>query len=193
MTVEEIEAIVGGYHGDAFRVLGPHSVRKKHGQPRWEVRAFLPQPESAHVLLDDQRYEMVKQHAQGFFCATLNGEPRVYQIGLRLWDGREIALDDPYRFGPQISDSDLYLHTEGTLHEAYQALGAHPTLANLVPGVRFAVWAPNAENVTVTGEFNDWDIRRHPMRRRNGGIWELFIPGLGEGASYKYHIRSRFA
>ena len=60
-------------------------------------------------------------------------------------------------------------------------------------GVRFAVWAPNAECVTVAGEFNDWDIRRHPMRRRNGGVWEIFIPGLGEGAAYKYHIRSRFA
>ena len=59
--------------------------------------------------------------------------------------------------------------------------------------MRFAVWAPNAENVTVAGEFNDWDIRRHPMRRRNGGVWELFIPGLGEGAAYKYNVRSRFA
>ena len=59
--------------------------------------------------------------------------------------------------------------------------------------MRFAVWAPNAENVTVAGEFNDWDIRRHPMRRRNGGVWEIFLPGLAEGAAYKYHVRSRFA
>ena len=62
-----------------------------------------------------------------------------------------------------------------------------------VAGMRFAVWAPNALNVTVAGEFNDWDIRRHPMRRRNGGVWELFVPGLGEGAAYKYNVRSRFA
>ena len=62
-----------------------------------------------------------------------------------------------------------------------------------MPGVRFAVWAPNAEDVTVAGEFNDWDIRRHPMRRRNGGVWEIFIPGLGEGTAYKYNVRSRFA
>ena len=59
--------------------------------------------------------------------------------------------------------------------------------------MRFAVWAPNAESVSLAGEFNDWDIRRHPMRRRNGGVWELFVPGLGEGAAYKYHVRSRFA
>jgi 1,4-alpha-glucan branching enzyme len=193
MTVEEIEAIVGGYHGDAFRILGPHAIRKKGGQARWEVRAFLPQAESAEVLVDGRRCAMAKMHAQGFFCATLNGDPQPYAICARLWDGREVALDDPYRFGPRISDADLYLHTEGTLHEAWRTLGAHIAEADGVPGVRFAVWAPNAESVTVAGEFNDWDTRRHPMRRRDGGVWEIFIPGLGQGAAYKYHIRSRFA
>ena len=193
MTAEEIEAIVGGYHGDAFRILGPHAIRKKGGQARWEVRAFLPQAESAEVLVDGRRCAMAKMHAQGFFCATLNGDPQPYTICARLWDGREAAIDDPYRFGPRISDADLYLHTEGTLHEAWRTLGAHITEADGVPGVRFAVWAPNAETVTVTGEFNDWDTRRHPMRRRDGGVWEIFMPGLGQGAAYKYHIRSRFA
>jgi len=194
MTAEEIEAIVGGYHGDAFRVLGPHSVRKRGGQPRWEVRAFLPQAERADVVLaGGQLCPMVKQHPQGFFCASLSGEPAPYRLRLRLWDESEIELDDPYRFGPQISDADLYLHTEGTLHEAYKSFGAHTLVVDGSPGVRFAVWAPNAEDVTVAGEFNDWDIRRHPMRRRNGGVWELFIPGLGQGAVYKYNVRSRFA
>jgi 1,4-alpha-glucan branching enzyme len=193
MTVEEIEAIVGGYHGDAFRILGPHGIRKKGGQARWEVRAFLPQAESAEVLVDGRRCAMAKMHAQGFFCATLNGDPQPYAICARLWDGREAAIDDPYRFGPRISDADLYLHTEGTLHEAWRTLGAHITDADGVPGVRFAVWAPNAVSVTVAGEFNDWDTRRHPMRRRDGGVWEIFMPGLGQGAAYKYHIRSRFA
>ena len=193
MTAEEIEAIVGGYHGDAFRILGPHAIRKKGGQARWEVRAFLPQAESAEILVDGRRSAMAKMHPQGFFCATLNGDPRLYAICARLWDGREVAIDDPYRFGPRISDADLYLHTEGTLHEAWRTLGAHIAEADGVIGVRFAVWAPNAESVTVTGEFNDWDTRRHPMRRRDGGVWEIFIPGLGPGAAYKYHIRSRFA
>src|SRR5579863_7057609 len=154
MTAEEIEAIVGGYHGDAFRILGPHSVRKRGGQARWEVRALLPQAESAQVLTDEPPVQMSRQHTEGFFCALLNGEPRDYRIRARLWDGREIEIDDPYRYGPQISDSDLYLHTEGTLHEAWRALGAHTTESNGVPGVRFAVWAPNAETVSVTGEFN---------------------------------------
>ena len=193
MTVEEIEAIAGGYHGDAFRILGPHSVRRKGGQARWEVRVFLPQAESAEVAISGERTEMARQHPEGFFCASLAGDPRPYLIRARLRDGREIEVDDPYRFGPQLSDSDLYLHTEGTLHEAWRALGAHLVECQGVKGVRFAVWAPNAIAVTVAGEFNDWDIRRHPMRWRNGGVWELFIPGLGEGTSYKYNVRSRFA
>jgi 1,4-alpha-glucan branching enzyme len=193
MTVEEIEAIAGGYHGDAFRILGPHSVRKKGGQARWEVRAFLPQAESAAVVTAGERTEMARKHPQGFFCASLEGDPQSYLIHARLADGREIEIDDPYRFGPQLSDSDLYLHTEGTLFEAWNTLGAHLTECQGVSGVRFAVWAPNAISVTVAGEFNDWDIRRHPMRWRNGGVWELFIPGLREGAAYKYNVRSRYA
>ncbi len=193
MTVEEIEAIVGGYHGDAFRVLGPHSVRKKGGQARWEVRAFLPQAETVDVVAGEERRPMEKRHAQGFFCAVLSGDPRPYRLRARLWDGHEIDLEDPYRFGPQISDTDLYLHTEGTLYEAYKVLGAHLVDAEGSSGVRFAVWAPNAEDVTLSGEFNDWDIRRHPMRRRSGGVWEIFMPGLAEGTTYKYNIRSRFA
>jgi 1,4-alpha-glucan branching enzyme len=193
MTGEEIEAIVGGYHGDAFRILGPHQARRKGGQPRWEVRAFLPQAESAEVIVDGQPVAMAKAHAQGFFCATLPGEPRPYTLRPLLWDGRHADMEDPYRFGPQIQDSDLYLFGEGTLNEAYRVLGAHLVSFGGVRGVRFAVWAPNAEAVTVAGDFNDWDIRRHPMRRRNGGVWELFIPDLPEGTAYKYNIRSRFA
>jgi len=193
MTVEEIEAIVGGYHGDAFRILGPHAVRKKGGQNRWEVRAFLPQAESAEVMLDGEAVPMEKDNAGGFYCAVLNGDPREYRIRMRLWDGRPMEIDDPYRYGPQLSDTDLYLHTEGTLHEAYRSLGAHPVTSEGATGVRFAVWAPNALCVTLIGEFNDWDVRRHPMRSRSGGVWEIFIPGLGEGAAYKYYIRSRFA
>jgi 1,4-alpha-glucan branching enzyme len=192
MTEAEIEAIVGGYHGDAFRILGPHAVRKKGGQPRWEVRAFLPQADAAEVLLDGRREAMVKKHPQGFFCAVLEGESRPYRLAARLWDGRTIELDDPYRFGPQLSDADLHLHGEGTLFEAYRTFGAHCVESGGVRGVRFSVWAPNAECVTLAGDFNEWDIRRHPMRRRNG-VWEIFIPGLGEGTAYKYNVRSRFA
>ena len=155
---------------------------------KWEVRAFLPQAESAAVVSDGTPAPMEKLHPDGFFCVSLQGAPAPYSIRAQLWRGGEVEIDDPYRYGPQISDSDLYLHTEGTLFEAYRTLGAHVTEG----GVRFAVWAPNALNVLVVGEFNEWDIRRHPMRWRNGGVWELFIPGLGEGVTYKYHVRSKF-
>ncbi len=188
MTPEEIEAIVGGYHGDAFRVLGPHVCVKKNNKPYWEVRAFLPQAQSAAVAGPGEPVEMRKLHAGGFFCARLSGEPAAYTLRLRLWDGRETEIDDPYRYPPQISEEDLYLHSEGTLYEAYRTLGAHVGES----GVRFAVWAPNAINVTVTGEFNQWDANRHPMRRRNAGVWELFIPGLAQGAAYKYYVRSQY-
>ena len=193
MTGEEIEAIVGGYHGDAFRILGPHGVRKKNGKPRWEVRAFLPQADTAAVRVGSQRFDMTKQHAQGFFCAAMEGDPQPYAIVARLWDGREAEIDDPYRFGPQIPETDLYLYIEGTLYEAWHTMGAHLMEAEGASGVRFAVWAPNAICVTLAGDFNDWDARRHPMRRRDGGIWEIFIPGLSQGAAYKYNVRSRFA
>jgi 1,4-alpha-glucan branching enzyme len=123
----------------------------------------------------------------------LEGNPCRYLIHAHLWDGRDVEIEDPYRFGPQVADSDLYLHTEGTLYEGYRTFGAHLMSVDNVAGVRFAVWAPNALNVTLAGEFNDWDIRRHPMRHRSGGVWEIFIPGLAEGAPYKYHIRSRLA
>jgi 1,4-alpha-glucan branching enzyme len=193
MTAEEIEAIVGGYHGDAFRVLGPHRVRSRHNQPRWEVRAYLPHAESAEVAVAGQRVAMTKEHAEGFFCAVLSGEPGDYRILASLPGGATIEIDDPYRFGPQLAESDLYLHTEGTLYESWRVFGAHTGFANGVPGVRFSVWAPNAEVVTLAGSFNDWDTRRLPMRRRNGGVWEIFVPGLIEGTAYKFHIRSRVA
>ncbi|HKA00984.1 MAG TPA: 1,4-alpha-glucan branching protein GlgB, partial [Candidatus Solibacter sp.] len=160
--------------------------------PRWEVRAFLPQAESAAIVTAAGLTKMAKKQKDGFFVASLKDEPANYRITARLYTGAEIELDDPYRFGPQIADTDLYLHTEGTLYEAWRIFGAHLAEAGGVRGVRFAVWAPNAECVCVAGEFNEWDTRRHPMRRRNGGVWELFIPDLGPGAPYKYFVRSRF-
>src|SRR5581483_8428582 len=131
-------------------------------------------------------------HPEGFFVASLAGEISAYRLRAASEDGGETEFDDPYRFPPLISDFDLHLHSEGTLYEAYESMGAHVVEVQGVRGVRFAVWAPNAENVTVAGDFNDWDSRRHPMRRRSGGVWELFLPGLGEGAIYKYNVRSRY-
>ncbi len=192
MTAADVEAIAGGYHGDPFKVLGPHRVQKPRGTTRWEVRAFLPDAESAEVVLGDQRAPMTKADARGLFVARLDGEPRLYRLLATLNNGEVVEFDDPYRFPPLLSGFDLHLHGEGTHYETYNMLGAHLVECEGVPGVRFAVWAPNAEVVSVVGDFNDWDARRHPMRLRTGGIWELFLPHLPEGSAYKYHVRSRF-
>ena len=187
-----MEAIVEGHHGDPFRVLGPHKVRHRGKPECWAVRAFLPQAEGAEVLLDGVAQPMQKRHQQGFYIATFEGDPVPYRLRATLYDGRKVEFDDPYRFPPILSDFDLHLHSEGTLHEGYRAFGAHLAACENVLGVRFAVWAPNAHSVSVVGDFNDWDARRHPMRLRNGGVWELFVPGIGEGVCYKYSVRSKF-
>ncbi len=192
MTNEDVEAIVGGYHGDPFRVLGVHAVSGEDGGETWEVRAFLPQARSAEVVASGLTVPMRQRHSQGVFSAHLDRHPGAYRLRLKLWNGEVVEQEDPYRFPPLLSDFELHLHGEGTHFEAYNSLGAHRVECEGVRGVRFAVWAPNAETVSVAGDFNDWDTRRHPMRARNSGIWEIFLPGLAEGACYKYHIRSRF-
>ena len=192
MTVADIEAVVGGYHGDAFRVLGPHSVQKKgEAHPLWEVRAFLPHAESAEVVIGPSAFPMLKRHKEGFYVARLESEQQPYRIRVRLQGGGSQEVDDPYRFPPLLSSFDLHLHGEGTNFESYNMLGAHLVEVEGVHGTRFAVWAPNAEIVTLVGDFNDWDTRRHPMRLRDGGVWEIFLPGACEGCAYKYNVRSR--
>ncbi len=186
MTPNEVEAIAGGYYSDPFRILGPHQVEQG-----WEVRAFLPHAASASVAAGDEIQPMDKIHPQGFFRARFPEHPGVYRLRLKLWNGSEQEIEDVYRFPPLLSSFDLHLHGEGTFYESFQTMGAHLVTCEGVPGVRFAVWAPNAEVVSVIGDFNDWDSHRNPMRLRTGGIWELFIPNAGDGTCYKYSVRSR--
>ncbi|MSV28885.1 MAG: 1,4-alpha-glucan branching protein GlgB [Bryobacterales bacterium] len=187
MNVAEMEAIAGGFHGDPFGILGPHRSGK-----RCEVRAFLPHASAAEVVAGGFATPMVRKHEAGFFVARLPALPDDYRIRLTFGDGGVVECDDPYRFPTLLSDFEIHLHAEGTHYEAYNTMGAHLTECLGVPGVRFSVWAPNAEAVSVIGDFNAWDERRHPMRRRDSGIWELFLPNLGEGTAYKYHVRSRY-
>ena len=186
MTPQAPEAILNGTHGDPFSVLGPH--RAGNG---WEVRAFLPQAMDAAVLAGGGVHPMRKTSAEGFFVASLNSDPGRYRLQLTFWSGGVAEIDDPYRFPPLISEFDLHIHGEGTQYESYRTMGAHIVECDGVPGVRFAVWAPNAEVVSVVGDFNDWDERRHPMRLRDGGIWEIFLPGVGPGLNYKYSVRAQ--
>jgi 1,4-alpha-glucan branching enzyme len=186
MTAQDIEAIVNGSHGDAFGILGPHRT-----DAGWEVRAFLPQAMDAAILVDGAEHPMRKVRAEGFFSVTLGNDPGRYKLRLTLWNGSQAEVEDPYRFAPLVSEFDLHLHSEGTQYESYRTMGAHLVECDGVAGVRFAVWAPNAEVMSVVGDFNDWDERRHPMRSRTAGIWEFFMPGAGAGMNYKYSVRSR--
>ena len=185
MVPQEVDAIIGGYHGDPFRILGPHKTDEG-----WEVRAFLPQAMDAAVVANGVAHVMQKLRPEGFFQARLSRDPGRYRLRLTLWDNASLDIDDPYRFSPLLTDFELHLYGEGTNYESYRTMGAHPVECDGILGVRFAVWAPNAEVVSVVGDFNQWDERRHPMRLRTGGIWELFLPGVGEGTNYKYLVRS---
>ncbi len=197
MNNDEIEALVGGYHGDPFSILGPHGLRaeadgtKTAAKEEWEVRAFLPQAAKVEVVSGNERIPMRNVHKAGLFSALLPSRPGAYRLQLQGHDGGTYEMEDVYRFSPLISDFDLHLFLEGTNYEAYNAFGAHVVTVAGVTGTRFAVWAPNALIVSVVGDFNGWDTRQNPMRARVGGVWEIFLPGVGPGISYKYSVKSR--
>lgn len=180
------EAIIEGRHGDPFAVLGPHK-----GAGGWQVTVFAPGAERVWLLTGKKGKPVEAEAVAGFpglFQGDL-GKKAEYRLraegGGVTWD-----WDDPFRFGPVLGEMDEYLLAEGTHHQLWKVLGAHPITHEGVEGTHFAVWAPNAARVSVVGDFNIWDGRRHPMRRRGAtGVWETFIPGLGEGATYKYEIR----
>jgi len=183
---KDVEAIVAGVHDDPFAVLGPHA--DKSGTV---VRAFLPGARSVQAVgrnSDEVLAELTAVHPAGFFAA------RVPSADYRLridWTGQPVILEDPYRFPPVLGDVDVHLLAEGTHLETYNRLGAHPAVFDGVAGTTFAVWAPNARRVSVVGDFNQWDGRRHPMRLRHGcGVWDIFLPGVGPGDRYKYEIQA---
>ncbi len=178
-------AIVEGRHGDPFAVLGPH---KRGGA--WVVAALVPGATSVSLITGKAKATPMTHWGQGLFLGTL---PRKGAYRLRAaGPGTEWEFDDPFAFGPVLGEMDEYLLGEGTHKRVWKVLGAHLMTHEGVPGTHFAVWAPNAERVSVVGNFNTWDGRRHPMRRRGPtGVWEIFIPGLAEGETYKYEIRAQ--
>jgi 1,4-alpha-glucan branching enzyme len=194
-TEVEVQQILQGKHHDPFNLLGAHKVTLE-GKPAVSVRAFLPHAVSAAVVstASDPVLEMVKVDPEGFFEAIFEETEEIFVYRLRLTDesGNTWDVWDPYSFWPVLSDFDIYLYSEGKLLESYKHLGAHPWKCGDVSGVLFAVWAPNASRVSVVGDFNSWDGRRHPMRSRGlSGLWELFVPDLADGEKYKYEILSR--
>jgi 1,4-alpha-glucan branching enzyme len=173
-------AIIGGYHSDPFRFLGPHR-ENGHGV----VRAFLPEAEKVTVVGPHHQQELEQIHEAGLFCGEVPAELGRYKL-VASWNGRPVELEDPYRFPPVLSDFDLYLLGEGTHYQSYERLGVIEL--DGVWGVSFVVFAPNARRVSVVGDFNYWDGRRHAMRVRGNGYWEIFIPRAKEGQRYKYEI-----
>jgi 1,4-alpha-glucan branching enzyme len=182
----EAYAILEGRHSDPFHYLGPHS---ENG--RTVVRAFLPDAQKVDAIAPHgEAAALTRIHDAGLFAGFLPNGSTAYQLRARFGD-RVVDLDDPYRFPPVLTDYDLYLLGEGTHQRLYDKLGAHPMELEGVPGVAFVVLAPNAQRVSVVGDFNFWNPLRHPMRVRGLGYWELFIPHATVGDRYKFNIFSR--
>jgi 1,4-alpha-glucan branching enzyme len=179
----EAYAVIEGRHSDPFRYLGPHI---ESGSSL--VRVFLPDAEGVAVIDEQGRESDLRRiHDAGLFEGRLSNGARHYRLRAR-YGQREVELEDPYRFPPILSDFDLYLLGEGTHLHLYDKLGAHPMALDGVDGVAFAVLAPSAKRVSVVGDFNFWDGRRHAMRVRGNGFWEIFVPDAKPGARYKYEI-----
>jgi 1,4-alpha-glucan branching enzyme len=175
----DFEALLQGAHGDPFAVLGPHG----------ECVLVLAPGATAVSLLDARDNVLAAAdlvHADAIFAAHLN-PPQPYRLRID-WGGVIQITEDPYRFPLLLADEDISRFASGRHYDLAGWLGAVPMHLGDVPGVRFAVWAPNARRVSVVGDFNNWDGRRHPMRRRDAGLWEIFLPGLGVGVAYKYEI-----
>ncbi len=185
---DEVALIATGEHGDPFAVLGRHPL----DGGRTLVRAFVPGAERLAVVAPDgERLGVLdRRHPAGVFEGVLS---RQYDLGRYVLEaeneGGAWTAEDPYGFAPVLGAMDDWLIVEGTHERLYDKLGAHAIEHEGVDGVHFAVWAPNARRVSVVGDFNAWDGRRHVMRRRvDTGVWEIFVPGLGEGTLYKYEI-----
>ncbi|MFT0633677.1 1,4-alpha-glucan branching protein GlgB [Pseudomonas sihuiensis] len=184
MNQNRVQRLQRAEDGDPFSFLGPHAQGDET-----LVRVWLPGADAVELLASDGS-PMGRMHCsdpQGLFELQL---PQAQRYRLRIhWPGSVQEMDDPYAFGPLLGDTDLYLFAEGNHRQLWRCLGSAPVEHEGVPGVRFAVWAPNARRVSVVGDFNSWDGRRHPMRLRYpAGVWELFIPRLQPGECYKYEI-----
>ncbi len=187
LTPEQTEALIQGRHGDPFAVLGPHAGPDSS---TW-VTVWLPGAVAVVVVAGPHTWSLPCTGEEGVF----SGPTQVighYQLRVRWPGGHDTLQEDPYRFGTVMGEMDVWLLGEGSHLRPYEIMGATPRQMDGVDGTAFAVWAPNASRVSVVGDFNFWDGRCHPMRlRRECGVWELFLPGVGLGARYKFELLSR--
>ena len=184
-SAEAVQALVEGRHGDPFAILGPHEVAGRH-----VVRALLPGARGVTVVAREDGSPLGRldlTHPGGLFAGFIE-QASPYRLRID-WADAVQETEDPYAFGLLLGELDLHLIAQGTHYEIGRCLGAQPMSVAGSAGVRFAVWAPNARRVSVVGDFNTWDGRRHPMRlRREAGVWELFVPGIGPGTLYKFEL-----
>ena len=187
----QYDELIAGKNNNPKKLLGLHDYYK--GQV---VTTYKPHAVCVKVMSSTGKnvMEMEPVGEDGFFGLYLPKKVyKNYVFETTYEDGSTVTLADPYAFEPQISDMDIYLFAEGKHYEIYEKLGAHPMKLNGVEGTYFAVWAPNARRVSVVGDFNMWDGALHPMNMMGpSGIHELFIPGVKEGAVYKFQILTRF-
>jgi 1,4-alpha-glucan branching enzyme len=197
LTADQITGLVDATSREPRSLLGYHEFVRDHDQPAALVRVLERDAVSVSVFWEDQTVADAKPlkqlHPAGLYEGRITYRRPLlpYRLLIRYRDGSELIKHDPYYFAPQLTDLDLHLFGEGNHHALYRKLGAHPELLDGVAGVRFAVWAPNAQRVSVVGDFNFWDGRRHVLQAlSSSGIWELFVPGIGIGALYKFEIRT---
>jgi 1,4-alpha-glucan branching enzyme len=191
-VARSVTALLSADHPDPFSFLGMHGDARRRAVV---VRTFLPEARKVAVVdaaTGSAVAELPRVDEAGFFAGPVKGRRKRFDYRLRVVtaDG-ESDLEDPYRFPPILGEMDVHLLAEGSHQRSFEKLGAHPTTLCGVRGVAFAVWAPNARRVSVVGDFNDWDGRRHPMRLHPGcGVWEIFLPGVPVGAAYKFEIKT---
>ena len=193
---ELVRRIVHCDHHDPFEILGPHQVDGPRGK-QLAIRVFEPGAREVHVvdLADPTKRHAMRQVCEPHFFEFVFEDEREgcdYELHAVYESGHERTWRDPYAHGGWLTEDDLWLFGQGQHYDIYEKLGAHPRTVGSVAGVHFAVWAPNARKVSVIGNFNSWDGRRHQMHViGSSGIWEIFIPELQEGEIYKYEIKTR--
>ncbi|MEV7609130.1 1,4-alpha-glucan branching protein GlgB [Microbacterium sp. NPDC089320] len=190
-TSEEWAAVAAGAHHDPHAVLGAHPFRDASGRTVTVIRVRRPLASSVAAVFEDGSRLELGHVAHGIWEAQHDGAPVAYRIATAYGDDAETTAGDPYRHLPTLGDIDLHLIAEGRHERLWHVLGAHARVADGENGVAFAVWAPNATAVRVVGDHNGWNGEAHAMRSMGvSGIWELFIPDLAVGTTYKYQIRT---
>ncbi|MEW6219973.1 MAG: 1,4-alpha-glucan branching protein GlgB [Thermodesulfobacteriota bacterium] len=191
-VMRELERVIQADQHDPFTVLGFHRIEEQ--PPSAVIRTFQPQAVAVKLVAGGERKYLYKMREEGLFEIIIPNCHEVfdYLFEITTYDGTVRTCRDPYRFLPQLSEFDAHLIKQGTQYQLHEKLGAHVVTVDNITGTLFRVWVPGARRVSVVGNFNYWDGRVHQMRcLGDSGIWELFIPGVGQGEHYKFEIRTQ--